>query len=510
MVKNRFRKVEIFISVILLLAVCCAAGWFLTADMRLYKHAVSHLESGDYAAASDAFEILSDYKDSPNLLKKSKHAIATQLMQDKDYEEAIEIFKEIADYDNSTELLQKCNYELGIRSRLANDYETAHQYFSAAEDYRDAKTQAQRMIYTMGHNAFINSDYDTANLYFDQLTDTFLETTNPHFETLIDAREYLKQQREMLGTSIVFHLGEELDEYSSETIRNMFPSNYYYLHYFESEKQITIDAIEYYPADRILYAWKNEDRYILTEEETQVLDLALQLVAQAEEETDSDIDKELWLHDWLCNQVTYESPDMDVRRKDYIQLKELTCIGAMLEGNANCQGYTDAFYLLGTMAGFEIGRLCGDTGGGHTWNTIKLDDQWYIVDVTFDDLSDANYNGWKYTHFNTFWDPDCYTIWGDAELTSGLAQEPHPSKNYFTLSESIFTDLNLAAEDLVSQHLDDNQDWTYAMVEGSLHEMKDFSIAIRSSVQKRYRRSVSWVQWLEHYGNNTYLCVYWG
>ena len=55
-----------------------------------------------------------------------------------------------------------------------------------------------------------------------------------------------------------------------------------------------------------------------------------------------------------------------------------------------CTGYADTFLRYGTAIGLEVGYVDNDK---HAWNMIKLDDQWYQVDVTFEDSGeDNNYN----------------------------------------------------------------------------------------------------------------------
>ena len=433
------------------------------------------------------------------------------LMESGQYSEAILIFETLSENPEANSLIPVCHYKQAESYRLAGDYAAAQASYEQAGDYRDAATQAQRMLYNQGHQAFLQEDYDAANRYFLQLEGSLEDYGYYHFETLADAARYLDQQRSDLADTVRFHIGDVSDEDFSDNLRNLFPSLYYLINYFEKDKLLTIAGIEYYPADNILYALKINDTSRLTDEELEVLDLAQQVVAQAKEETSTLFETELWIHDWLCNQVDYESPNMEVKRKEYIRLRELSSVGAMLDGIANCQGYADAFYLLGTMAGLEVDRVFGTAGGGHIWNTVNLDGQNYIVDVTFDDYSDPDFNGWGYTYFNAYWDPNCYDPYGDDSLNPEVTKEQDLSQSYFLHKNLIFSTLEDAAESLIQQHLTEGHSWAYALVTEAEISMEELNDTLYNKLWKyaQYGRSYSWSYMADPYGGNTALIVHW-
>ena len=45
-------------------------------------------------------------------------------------------------------------------------------------------------------------------------------------------------------------------------------------------------------------------------------------------------------------------------------------------------GYSDAFWMLASMAGFTVQKDCNEE---HMWNLITLEDGLHLVDVTWDD-----------------------------------------------------------------------------------------------------------------------------
>lgn len=498
----------VFFLCLLLIAGILAGYWHFAGDELKYKQGLYLLESKQYSAALEIFEGLPDHPETADRIPEAKYGLATQQLQRHAYAEAAELFMALGDYKSSAQQARLCRYKQGIVARQDGDYETAREFFLLAGDYEDAPQQVQHMTYQLGHAAFLMGEYGAAEEHFSQLQGTITDYGYHHFRTLQEAAPFLEEQRLALNELVYFYIGEEVDEEFHDTLRNLFPSQYYSTTYYGSDSLLTLSAIHYYPGENILYAWRNNDTSKLTADELQVMELALQLVAQAKAESDSELETELWLHDWICSKATYDSPNMDVRRDEFIQLRELTCIGAMLDGYANCQGYTDAFYLLGNLAGLEVGRILGYTEAGHIWNTITLDGQRYIVDVTFDDLSDDELDGWSYTYFNTFWDPAVYDPMGDDQVVPEMITEEDLTKGYFHHTDRIFTTMEDAARSLARQCVNEGNDWTYVMVKDMVFD-HDAMNAVLKPILKQYHRGFSWSLWADHYGGDTYVWVYW-
>jgi hypothetical protein len=106
----------------------------------------------------------------------------------------------------------------------------------------------------------------------------------------------------------------------------------------------------------------------------------------------SDYDKVRYVHDWLCQNVSYVFSDDHTDQNIY---------GALVERQAVCSGYCNAFqYLLGQM-GIEAKVISGtdDTGESHAWNSVVLDGETYYCDVTWDDQEG---DGGSYISYNWF------------------------------------------------------------------------------------------------------------
>lgn len=110
-------------------------------------------------------------------------------------------------------------------------------------------------------------------------------------------------------------------------------------------------------------------------------------VSQAKQETDgTEYEMALYLHDWLLNQLEYDD-----------SLKWSSAESALTRGLGTCQAYESAYAKLLSAAGIENAET-RDTYDGHTWNAVKLDDERYQVDCTWDDTSDNFYGDLDQRH----------------------------------------------------------------------------------------------------------------
>ena len=57
---------------------------------------------------------------------------------------------------------------------------------------------------------------------------------------------------------------------------------------------------------------------------------------------------------------------------------------------ANCYGYTMLNYLILDKLGIDCRTTIGSVNDSHIWNAVKLNGQWYYVDVTWDTVGNKN------------------------------------------------------------------------------------------------------------------------
>lgn len=95
----------------------------------------------------------------------------------------------------------------------------------------------------------------------------------------------------------------------------------------------------------------------------------------------SDKETARFLHDWLAENVVYrEEAVYDTSLTD-----EHTAYGALVSGEAVCDGYALAYKYLLSKRGIECVALPGLAAGtAHVWNLVYWDGEWHEVDVTWD------------------------------------------------------------------------------------------------------------------------------
>ena len=153
---------------------------------------------------------------------------------------------------------------------------------------------------------------------------------------------------------------------------------------------LVVHTADYYPGREIAWYYHNGKSETLNGKWRKTLDAALEIVRSV---SGSETQRAKQIHDALCNRITYDATRGITNwfGEERINFEDMdTAIGALLEGKADCDGYSDAFYLCASLAGMDVGYLHGATRGkadsSHLRNIIRLDGKWRMVDVTWDDV----------------------------------------------------------------------------------------------------------------------------
>ena len=163
------------------------------------------------------------------------------------------------------------------------------------------------------------------------------------------------------------------------------------------KKTITITDISLYPGYEILRSVEAGKEESLSFELKKTLAEALSMADACR--TADPLETAKNIQSALCERVLYAYMTNQSRAD--------TAVGALLNGTADCDGYADAFYLVGSLAGLDVRYQQGISSsydlvenkivtGSHMWNLLKIDGSWRVVDVCWADGQD----GIEYTWFN--------------------------------------------------------------------------------------------------------------
>jgi hypothetical protein len=157
---------------------------------------------------------------------------------------------------------------------------------------------------------------------------------------------------------------------------------------------------------------------------------------------------ELALHDQLVRECNYT--------EDISLAENNTAYGALVKRQAACEGYSKAMLLLLELRGIEAGIVTGDANnaagvsGGHAWNKVKINGNWYHLDATWDDpVSETGSNSISHAYFNLTDDE----IGQSHELSDPGVSCTATADNYFKREGLEFTRLERADETVLAQRM---------------------------------------------------------
>ncbi len=171
------------------------------------------------------------------------------------------------------------------------------------------------------------------------------------------------------------------------------------------------------------------------------------------DEGDGQYEREKILHDKLLEKCSYK------KGVDSIEdgWQYFSAYGAIVDGEAVCEGYSKAMMLLLNLAGVDCATIRGKGEGNeqewerHMWNVVKIGEDWYHLDSTWDDSED---NDVLYDFFNLTTEAVRADHIPDIELSEATYLDDF-SYNFF-IPECTSTEMNYFYRDgVVINSLDD-------------------------------------------------------
>ena len=259
---------------------------------------------------------------------------------------------------------------------------------NALDLYNEALKRYPVLLHYFDGMSYINNAPNTkitVNLrnQQDSVTDLPVITSEEEMLALVcSSLSRLQPEMKFIATN-GFQMTEDCMNRITDTIRNEYPLSFMGYNGYRSDCTPAdgVDVREY----TVNFKWFYDlDQTTLNQWRQQTEQAALQ-IAQTEFALDMpDELKLLRIHDYLVNNNRYNSENMD-------QPGNHLAYGALVRGSCVCQGYAEACLVLCQAAGLEAlyvhGEGIDDQGvsSSHGWNAVKLNGEWYMVDITWDD-----------------------------------------------------------------------------------------------------------------------------
>ena len=107
----------------------------------------------------------------------------------------------------------------------------------------------------------------------------------------------------------------------------------------------------------------------------------------------NDFEKVEAIHDWIVMNNIYDSKLLEYFNeydsKAISHFRGFSLEGVLLDGKGVCDSISKTFLLMTKAVGIECIKVegisyggGGGTGVAHAWNKVKIDDEWYVIDVT--------------------------------------------------------------------------------------------------------------------------------
>ncbi|MCH5297954.1 MAG: hypothetical protein J1E85_09840 [Ruminococcus sp.] len=194
---------------------------------------------------------------------------------------------------------------------------------------------------------------------------------------------------------------------------------------------------------------------------------------------------EQYVHDYIIDNCEYDYESAN-SKDDNVEDNTGNAYGVLIEGKAVCEGYSRAFQLICKKLGLECVNIFGiSENDNHMWNCIKIENEWYQIDVTWDDTEDEQKKYVQYMFFNLD-DEKMYMDHQVGELYENISDEEFENLttnanlfvpkctateyNYHLYYGSVITDVEDSSHivSAIAQAAKDNRDTFYLTADSSL------------------------------------------
>ncbi|MFV0394703.1 MAG: transglutaminase domain-containing protein [Coprobacillaceae bacterium] len=253
-------------------------------------------------------------------------------------------------------------------------------------------------------NKDISSSYNKENSHDYRYKDTKVIAFNVKASnTLPDITDtiYTTSELETFVVSNMIDGAAMIDISNFEYSTNDYEYIYDLIEQIRSQNPLVLQILDYYyNSDEqtiyIHYLYDNETRY---QNQQTIRDEVARISGEIMNDNMSDVEKVYAINKWICDNTTYNYDAVEAGtvddgyhlHKDYYHAN--TAEGVFMQGTAVCEGYAAAFMLLADAVDIDTimvtGSLLNSLDTRHAWNRVLIDDQWYVVDVTNNDMEET-------------------------------------------------------------------------------------------------------------------------
>lgn len=189
------------------------------------------------------------------------------------------------------------------------------------------------------------------------------------------------------------------------------------------------DDMSLYDTSAILDAWEKNDPAGLSGYDRKIYDQAKKVLDKVLKDGMSDYEKEVAIYSWMVKNINYDWTHQN--RMKETPRESFEPYGGLVNHKAVCLGYATTFQLLMDLAVVECITVPGAAFSSledHGWNMVRLNGEWYCVDVTWDanqreQLGRGKPEEWEYFNVTSNYMADTDHQWDYANTPEATATD---------------------------------------------------------------------------------------
>jgi transglutaminase/protease-like cytokinesis protein 3 len=165
----------------------------------------------------------------------------------------------------------------------------------------------------------------------------------------------------------------------------------------------------------------------LTEKNKAIFDACFKVISGNITDGMTAYEKELAIHDWIVKWASYDTEANNNSPNARPSPDNDNPYGVFFNKKAICSGYTSTFQLFMDLLGIEcitVNGFARNMETEHAWNMVRLDGEWYCVDVTWNDpvgVFSPSYVSHDYFNVTSQYMREHQHIWNDAAVPEATA-----------------------------------------------------------------------------------------